>query len=443
MSTQPLNLATVGRDPDAFMQQLGGSLYPQGQQPGPDAQTLAEGAPMAIPPLLAGVGGATLGMPGAGLGSSVGNLLKSLAPSVFGEGPKDVSEALTNIGTDVASQGVAGKLGNIAEAANKGGLGGAIEEALPTSLVNKFPGVQAVRAADTAFAKSGQDAVDAYHQDLTNKTKALQDAYTNESLAEAAHKLNSVKPEPIPFADTEKPDVAMTLKEGDRRILPNKKVEVLQAVPIDQISGDVGNKINEGTVQAYQKNAYNKPGQLRDNPDGGYTINEGHHRILADVRNGKNSVLAWTPEKEVDTETAFTNAQKGTKKAQDAFDTAAAGGPNLPTKTELPEEPSILSATTGGKFLLRSALAGAGAHMLGMGPEASGLASGVVLTFSQIAKLAKSPQLGAAIIAAQKTPASAASAGLINKLILHSLVGESVDLPDGSSAKVGSDGVPR
>ena len=109
MSTQPLNLAIVGRDPDAFMQQLGGSLYPQGQQPGPDAQTLAEGAPMAIPPLLAGVGGATLGMPGAGLGSSVGNLLKSLAPSVFGEGPKDVSEALTNIGTDVASQGVAGK----------------------------------------------------------------------------------------------------------------------------------------------------------------------------------------------------------------------------------------------------------------------------------------------------------------------------------------------
>lgn len=422
MSTQPLVLNSNPNvnEFDKFMGSGSGSspsLLPQGTPPGPDAQTLAAQAPKFVPGALTGVGAAIGDVPGAIAGSALGKLLQSYAPSIFGEGPKDVTDALTGIGTDAATQGIASGLGMIASK-------GIVPALAKVPGINKLPGVTGAQAAE-----------DAYHAALVSKTTALQDALTNESLAETAHKLNSAKPEPIPFADTEKPDVAMTLKEGDRRILPNKKVEVLKTVPVDQISGDPGNQINEGTVQMYQKNTYNKPAQLRDNPDGGYTINEGHHRILADVRNGKNNVLAWTPDQEVDTETALTKAQKGTQKAQEDFNSTVAGGPQLP-KTE---EPSILSSKGAGKYLLRAAAVGGIGHALGSYETGAG----VVLTASQLAKLAKSPQLGAAILTAQRTPVSATSAALINKLILHSLVGESVDLPDGSSAKVGSDGVPR
>lgn len=411
--------------PDSYMM----NLSPSGSQaqtlPLPSKQNMIDAAPLLVPGALTGTG-AVLGemaLPvgggilGAGAGSAAGNFIRTLAPSIFGAPPANVQDLLMQTGGDMASQGLTGFAGKAASE----GLGSALSD-VPG--ISKLPGVKVAQAAE-----------DAYHADLTAKTQALQNAYDEEQLAETAHKINLSKPKPLDYKDTQKPEAAVNLSAGDRRVMPDKSIQVLRQVPIDEISGDPGNKIYEGKVQEYQKNAYNPPGELRTDPNGGYIINEGHHRILADVRNGKNSVLAWTPEEETDTAGALKNAQKGTKAAQQNFDEAVAGGPELP-KTE---EPSILSSRRAGKYLLRAAAVGGIGHALGS-YEAG---AGVVLTGSQLAKLAKSPQLGAAILTAQRTPASSSASGLINKLILHNLVGETVDLEDGKKATIDQNGNPQ
>jgi hypothetical protein len=103
----------------------------------------------------------------------------------------------------------------------------------------------------------------------------------------------------IDRAKSVQPDVAKYLQEGDTRTNPDGSSQTLKRVPVDQIQGDEGNTIYENRVKQYQENGYDVQPELRNNPDGGYVINEGHHRILADVRNGKSDVLAWTPNEAV------------------------------------------------------------------------------------------------------------------------------------------------
>jgi hypothetical protein len=104
------------------------------------------------------------------------------------------------------------------------------------------------------------------------------------------------KAQPTPYAETQKPEVAKTLTEGAIRKMPDGSTQVLKAVPIEHIEGDPGNTITEETVRKYQKEGAAVHPELRTNPEGGFIIEEGHHRILADYRNGKREVLAWTPE---------------------------------------------------------------------------------------------------------------------------------------------------
>lgn len=84
---------------------------------------------------------------------------------------------------------------------------------------------------------------------------------------------------------------------GQSRTLRNGQTEILRRVPLGQISDDPGNKIYDEAVAKYQQNLGADHPQLRvdtENP-GEYVINEGHHRIHAQARNGADSVLAWTP----------------------------------------------------------------------------------------------------------------------------------------------------
>ncbi len=101
---------------------------------------------------------------------------------------------------------------------------------------------------------------------------------------------------PIAYEASVNPDVARGLTEGTQRVGKNGGSQTLRQVPIEHIEGDPGNTIYPERVDEYQKNGYAVHPELRTNPEGGFTINEGHHRILADVRNGKDSILAWTPE---------------------------------------------------------------------------------------------------------------------------------------------------
>jgi hypothetical protein len=102
--------------------------------------------------------------------------------------------------------------------------------------------------------------------------------------------------EPVSFKSTQDPATAAKLTQGARRTMPDGSIQVLKSVPIEKISGDAGNQIYEPKVQEYQEKGYAAHPELRASEGGDYVIQEGHHRILADVRNGKGSVLAWTPE---------------------------------------------------------------------------------------------------------------------------------------------------
>ena len=106
---------------------------------------------------------------------------------------------------------------------------------------------------------------------------------------------------PLPYEATINPDVARGLGEGAQR-LKGEQLQTLRQVPLEHIEGDPGNTIDPDRVDEYQKNGYAVQPELRTNdlndPEqpGKYVINEGHHRILSDVRNGKDSILAWTPD---------------------------------------------------------------------------------------------------------------------------------------------------
>lgn len=100
----------------------------------------------------------------------------------------------------------------------------------------------------------------------------------------------------IPRAQTLKPDVASMLKEGAVRENPDGSRQVLQRVPLDKIASDPGNEIYPDVVGSYQRNGYTVHPELRANEDGGLTVQEGHHRLAADAKNGKTEVLAWIPE---------------------------------------------------------------------------------------------------------------------------------------------------
>ncbi len=78
--------------------------------------------------------------------------------------------------------------------------------------------------------------------------------------------------------------------------MPDGSTQVLKSVPVDDISPDAGNQIHPDVVRSYQTNGYAVHPELRDNPEGGFTVQEGHHRISADVNNGAKGILAWTPE---------------------------------------------------------------------------------------------------------------------------------------------------
>lgn len=103
----------------------------------------------------------------------------------------------------------------------------------------------------------------------------------------------------IPRAETLKPDVAKSLQEGAVRENPDGSRQVLTRVPINDIEPDPNghNVIYPDVVAQYQQGAHPNQGvhpELRaDN-----TIFEGHHRITAEVGNGKTDVLAWKPEAE-------------------------------------------------------------------------------------------------------------------------------------------------
>ena len=84
--------------------------------------------------------------------------------------------------------------------------------------------------------------------------------------------------------------------EGTTRVDKGGNSQVLKRVNIEEIAGDPGNTIREDKVLEYKTFGYGDPPELRANPDGGWIIQEGHHRILADVRNGKSEVLAWVPD---------------------------------------------------------------------------------------------------------------------------------------------------
>lgn len=123
--------------------------------------------------------------------------------------------------------------------------------------------------------------------------------------------LTAIPPEPapkmqgaIPYDLTQNPDIAKGLPEGVQRAMPDGKTQTLTRVPIDDLAFDPGNTIYPDRVDEYQKNGYAVHPELRMNdlndptiPEK-FVVKEGHHRILSDVKNGKDSVLAWTPDAE-------------------------------------------------------------------------------------------------------------------------------------------------
>jgi hypothetical protein len=99
----------------------------------------------------------------------------------------------------------------------------------------------------------------------------------------------------ISYKQSQNPDIAKRLTVGAKRTMPDGSTQVLKSVPIDDISGDPGNQINRDIVNEYQKNGYSVHPELREGGETKYTINEGHHRILADVKNGKMNITTWVP----------------------------------------------------------------------------------------------------------------------------------------------------
>lgn len=99
---------------------------------------------------------------------------------------------------------------------------------------------------------------------------------------------------------------------GATRIAPDGTKQVLRRVPIENIEGDEGNTIYEPTVEKYQKEGYAEQPVLRakEGEPGNYVIHEGHHRILADVRNGAKDVAAWVPEEPTTQNTPSNEGEK-------------------------------------------------------------------------------------------------------------------------------------
>ncbi len=105
-------------------------------------------------------------------------------------------------------------------------------------------------------------------------------------------------PKSITYKDSQNPTIAKELQLGTKRTMPDGSTQILRSVPIDDISGDPGNQIWGKLVDEYQQNGYTVHPELRDsgpNGDTKYTINEGHHRILSDVKNGKTNITTWVP----------------------------------------------------------------------------------------------------------------------------------------------------
>ena len=116
---------------------------------------------------------------------------------------------------------------------------------------------------------------------------------------------------PITWEASKDPDIARKLDAGATRLMPDGSTEVLREVPfrdengVQQIHQDVdpdtgqANQVYEPTVQRYMKDGWAVQPQLRLSTDAekpGFIVNDGHHRIEAADRLGRNSILAWTPE---------------------------------------------------------------------------------------------------------------------------------------------------
>lgn len=105
----------------------------------------------------------------------------------------------------------------------------------------------------------------------------------------------------IPREETLRPDVAAGLAEGSTRVNPLGGVETLRKVPIGQIHEAAptelrpeGNVIYPERVAQYRENPSPVAPELRVDPDGGFSIHDGHHRIAGAIERGDSTVLAWT-----------------------------------------------------------------------------------------------------------------------------------------------------
>lgn len=105
----------------------------------------------------------------------------------------------------------------------------------------------------------------------------------------------------IPREETLRRDVAAGLAEGSTRVNPLGGVETLRKVPIGQIHEAAptelrpeGNVIYPERVAQYRENPSPVAPELRVDPDGGFSIHDGHHRIAGAIERGDSTVLAWT-----------------------------------------------------------------------------------------------------------------------------------------------------
>lgn len=124
----------------------------------------------------------------------------------------------------------------------------------------------------------------------------------------------------ISHSESIDPEIAKTLKEGDERTHINGETQILKKVPIDAIDPEApestGNNISEEKMQDLKTNPNPVHPELKVG-DNGYTIHEGHHRILNDVRNGKTDIIAWTPKSNPESEPTTKSDFMGKLKVND------------------------------------------------------------------------------------------------------------------------------
>ncbi len=150
-------------------------------------------------------------------------------------------------------------------------------------------------------------------QEFINQRKAAASGPQAHPLEVQPHPLEAGRPlrpapqaeleaaQPIPRAETLKPDVAAGLGEGATRVNPLGGVERLERIPMEKIKPAApteerpqGNVIHPEVVQHYVDNPSPVAPELRLQPNGSYETYDGHHRIEAAKQRGETDTLAWT-----------------------------------------------------------------------------------------------------------------------------------------------------